>query len=284
MSGSLFSTRTFVLGSIAAVELACVLGIACLGRGLLPVEAAPNGTNLGPELRSPELATPAVIEDADRGEPERIALSAGAPAGEDERVSPAASPREPRTEREFCSMFRGVAAEGLAPLEVAVRRALAERGPTCRKVAALRVLCESDSPATDEILASAVSHPSDDAKADDAVPRFALYALVARSARLPASRRMLERGTWGEGEIFPTALRAVAAAALASSACEEEIDRIARFLQNERDPLVRAGTIEALVRRRESPARDAALEALGIGRSAESDLRAAEEQDAHRFE
>jgi hypothetical protein len=264
MSASFLSTRTFVLGSVAAVELACVLGIACLGRGLVPVEAVASGPNRGPDPTSPELATSAVVEDANRAEPVRIALPVLAPAGEDECVSPAARAREPRTESEFCSVFRSVAAGGLAPLEVAVRRALIEPGPTCRRVAALRVLGESNSSATDEILAAAIARSTEGADRGDDVPRYALHALVARSAGHPESRRLLESMTWGDGETLSPALRATAASTLASSAGEAEIDRIANCLQREQDPLVRAGTIEALGRRTPSPARDRALERLGI--------------------
>jgi hypothetical protein len=274
-----FSDRTFVLGSIAAVELACVLGIACLGRGLVPVEAASSGTTARPDIDASGLATIVDVDDAEHSAPERIVLTAPAPPGAEDGVSFVASVRAPRTEAEFRSRFREVAAGGVAPLESAVRLALAERGPTCRKVAALRVLCESNSSATDEILAAAISRSSEKAESGDAVPRYALRALVARSVARPDSRLLLERMTWGDDETLPPGLRATAASTLASSAGEAEIDRLARSLRNERDPLVRAGAIEALTRRTPSSARDSALEGLGIRAVAE--LGAGGEQEQH---
>jgi hypothetical protein len=184
---------------------------------------------------------------------DKNAPSSSAPAG------------TPHRESEFYAAFLETAARGPLALEQAARSAIAEDGPDCRKVAALRALRDSRCSAADEILVAAIADlPDASGPNKESVPRFALRTLVDRAPCDPGARRALEQVAWNNRKPTGSALRAAAAAALAATATENEIWRVTDRLRSETEALVFDGAVEALSRNPQVAAASAALRSLGL--------------------
>jgi hypothetical protein len=268
------STRkTFLIGAVTALEAGCLLGVACLGRGMLPLERAsatpepvPRDTVSWETLTWPTEVAQTDLETA-KAEAQRTPGCAAIPeADADERApSGTATSRAPRKESEFYAAFLTIAARGPEALERAARTALAEDGPDCHKVAALRALRDAGCARTDDILVAVIEGlPDASGPRGESVPRFALRSLVERAACDEGARSALDRIAWGGRMPAGSALRAAAAAALAATATEDEIWAVAARLRSEADPLTLAGAVEALSRNPAAAAADAALESLGV--------------------
>lgn len=260
------STRkTLIVGAVTALEAGCLLGVACLGRGLLPLErAAAEAVPLEIEARPGpiqpiDLETPKAEEGraVDRIAMPEVVTDEGAPAGVD-------AARAPRKESEFYAAFLEIAAREPDSFERAARNALGEAGPDCRKVAALRALCDTRSPTADDALVAAILELPDAASGDsESVPGFALRRLSMRATKDAGARRALERLVFGSSR--PQArLRAAAAAALCAAADEVELGRIAERLRGESDELVLACAGAALSRNPNTRAAEEARSSLGL--------------------
>jgi hypothetical protein len=256
--------KTLLVGAITVLEAGCILGVACLGRTIMPAEpispvrdivARPEVATLPPDLEVSTLPT--------QRAPGGAALADDSDPGRDPVVS--RSDRTPRKESEFHAVFLRIAASGTEALEQAVRSALAADGPDCQKVAALRALCDARCPTTEDLLVAAIEDlPDVSGPRSESVPRFALRLLVERASCDAGARRALERVAWDAPMPVRSALRTAAAMALAATATEDEIWRVASQLRSETDPLVVAGAVEALSGNPRRAAADAALRSLGF--------------------
>jgi hypothetical protein len=244
------SAKTLVLSAITAVDVVCLVGVVALARGALPRnDPAP----LALDLSAGYVAVLETSSSTAARMPERPAAKT---EGTELVVGSA-----PEGERLALERLRREAAADPSAFPSVVRRILDEDGADCRKVAALRALCEGDRAGAEELLTRTIAGPSP--SCGDSVRRFALD-LLARRARVAATaRRSLADLVAGRNPALPRDLRSAAALELASSAPDEELADLSRSLAGETDEVLLAGVLEALSRRAPSAGRDAAAAILG---------------------
>ncbi|HTF89545.1 MAG TPA: hypothetical protein VK843_14120 [Planctomycetota bacterium] len=250
------------LGSVRGLAVAC--GLVVIGVGLWvqdnrlaampPVAASTND----PVARV-EVALPAASASSSRTAPPEI-WSMDTPLLE--KPDPM-SATHGASEAEYRARFLVAAADDLGGLEHAAEIVLASKGPDCEKVAALRVVCESKSARACSLLQSSVENlPDRSDSRGESVPRFALRCLAERATLDATARETLMVLAWRSEKPIATGARACAAATLALVASGNEVWELTRWLERERDQLVRDAAIEALSR---NPDPDAltALHSLG---------------------
>ncbi|MFN0008676.1 MAG: hypothetical protein ACKVXR_12300 [Planctomycetota bacterium] len=272
--------KTWILGASIALGVGCLLGVATLGRGAPPSGAETGAPgSVGPGSVAEPSEVPSNEVETSREAAPRAAGRAAIPgaAGDAPELPARKSSREPRTESEFHASFLELADRDPDSFERAARAALREEGPACRKVAALRALCDTRSPrADDALLAAVLELPDVPTGQADSVPGFALRCLSARAASEAGSRRVLEELGLGLS-LPPERLRAAARNALLETADETELPRIVERL--------RAGTVgpvpgdarAALARNPHTIAAEAALASLGPEEPAVADFAGEEE-------
>lgn len=257
--------KTLFVGALTALEAGCLLGVACLGRGLLPLEEASAGA-LPPELEERTAAVEVAILETPpvREEPsvERVAIPDE--VGDEEASSGGDAARAPRKESEFYASFLELAASEPDAFERIARAALVEEGPDCRKVAALRALCDVRSAVADAALVAAVLDLKEVSSGNsESVPDFALRRLALRATVDAGAQRALEQIVFGPTR--PSSrLRATAAAALFSSAAEVDLVRLADRLRGETDELVLGGALAALSRNPSAQTAEEVRASLGL--------------------
>ena len=260
-----------VVGAVTFLEAGCLLGVACLGRAAVPLAAfAPSaGVDLRCEEVSPAAAPAEAPESLSPAAPEdRAAIAYPESGAVDETEVPATvrAPRAPRTESEFLRELLTSTGGDARALEASARSALAGDGPDCEKVAALRAVAATRSPAVDDLLAFAVESLAEHSgPSGESVPRYALRLLAERAPREAGARAQLLRLAYGRH--LEPGLRATAASAYSLAADEGELRGLAVELANESDPLVRASALEALGRNPHTRAADEVLLQLGTERS-----------------
>jgi hypothetical protein len=259
-----------VVGAVTFLEAGCLLGVACLGRAAVPLASFAPSASVGTPREAPRADAPAAepetLSSASPEDRDALASPDLSASDETEAPAPARTPRAPRTESEFLRDLLSRTGGDAAALEAATRSALAGDGPDCEKVAALKAVVQTRSPAADDLLASAVESLLDRSSPNgESVPRFALRLLAERAPREAGARVQLLRLAYVEP--LDRGLRASAASAYSLAADEGEIRGLVAALANETDPLVRAGALEALGRNPHTRAADAVLAQLGAERS-----------------
>jgi hypothetical protein len=110
-------------------------------------------------------------------------------------------------------------------------------GPTYRKVALLRALLDTGSPAFAEACALAIAElPLESDERGVSVPEFAVRLLGENAAGRPELQAVLHDAVWGPARVRDPGLRARAAKALVAAAERAELDRVARELRVDPDP------------------------------------------------
>lgn len=272
------SRKTLIVGGLTVLEAGCLLGVACLGRGLLPVEQAAADA-VPSQSQAPRTVSPTVDLDSTASEAALAVdrTSLGEEQRDAEPGSGASATRDPQKESEFYADFLAIAARDPGSFEAAARGALREAGPDCRKVAALRALCDTRSPAANDALAAAVLELPDLSAGDsESVAGFALRRLSLRATEDSGARRALEGLVFGPSRPAPR-LRAAAAAALCSTAAEADVWRIAERLRGETDEQVLACAGAALSLNPNVRAAQEARSRLGFSDSLPAEIAKEEE-------
>jgi hypothetical protein len=168
----------------------------------------------------------------------RVPVPAG-PA--DPAESPESGVRQPREdapsedgERAHYAAFVALAASDETLDAAAVLRA---DGPTYRKVALLRALLDTGSPAFPAACALALAElPLEADERGVSVPEFAVRLLSAHAEERPELQAVLHDAVWGRSRVRDPGLRTRAVKALVAAADRPELERIARELRADPDP------------------------------------------------
>jgi hypothetical protein len=208
-------------------------------------------------LATPEPATGARLEQA----------AMPGPADDDAPDEPARRRAQP-TERDHYLELLALARTGAGNLERMALPILDGPEPNCRKVALLRAIYDSGSPATAQLFGRAIRSLSlASSPAGESVPSFAVRFLAARAANDATARAVLEQVAFDAAPAIE--LRRRAAAHFASAAAAEDLPRLASCLARESDGLLVEGAVAALG---DNPHRAAVERTLwALGRSAPKD-------------
>lgn len=167
----------------------------------------------------------------------------------DERAEGRGSPASevpPRTEREHYERFLALSRAG--ELEAAAAE-LGAAAPAAQRVALLRALVETGSPAAEEHLVAALRAPlAPSGLAGEPVPSFAVRYLGERAPRDAVARAALRRAVFGPGPPIDANLRRRGAAHLAASEAGPELRALGDRLAFETDELLVRGALVALAR------------------------------------
>jgi len=176
------------------------------------LEAPAGGETALAPFRPDAAPEPAAALRAPAGGAQAERASA-ASAGGEARTGPAGGPAgpaaaEPRTEKDYYERFMALARAKSADFDRELRRALAEEGPACRKVAALRAAWDGDHPGLSELFLEAVgSQPDVSEPQGESIPSFLVRFLGDRAGREERARTMLERIARDGTLEVPTRLR-----------------------------------------------------------------------------
>lgn len=231
-------TTQRILAAAAVVCLLSVLAALVLDTRRAPLDRSGPATGLtGTSRGAPLLLATRTAA--------RLPAHAGAAAADLEQATPPRGRRDPSRwgEREHYEHFLALPADDLA---AAAGPLLRGDDPDCAKVALLRALDETNPAAAAPWFAWVLREVPDETElAGVSVPAFVVRRLSAALPDDATARDLLMDATFGARRMAPS-LRGRAASALAGSASEHELALLSTNLHTERDPLVRAGALQAL--------------------------------------